>query len=114
MNNKDEDNDILGKPDWGYGGGRPGLVEGGPGGQPLSTNIYVLTRTHNLYDQCGNYFVTAWVGKPSAAAVKLAMKKHENPNIHLTPKFIEHILAGGGRIDREDIWYNLEEVKEDK
>lgn len=64
--------------------------------------IYVLTEEYNEYDQYGEYFVHAWIGKPT----DMQLAEHVRPGNN-----IDWILRGGGRIDKEYHWYNLREVK---
>lgn len=65
------------------------------------TGIWVLTEEHNAYDQFGEYFVHAWNSKPTGDQLR------EVIGIHGGDKFINHVLAGGGREKYEDSWYYL-------
>lgn len=47
--------------------------------------IFVLTTTYNLYDQQGEYFVTAWGEKPTFAMLAP----------HMPQKLIEELLDKG-------------------
>lgn len=63
--------------------------------------IYVLTEEYNAYEQCGEYFVHAWIGKPS----------HKELQLYVDPSTdLDYLLCGGGRRYKEDHWYNLVEV----
>ncbi len=70
----------------------------------MKDTVWVLTEEYNLYDQMGEYFVHAWVSKPTATQ----LAKHVNQN----NEGINHILNGGGRTERyEHSWYHLKEVE---
>ena len=64
--------------------------------------IWVLTESYNDYDQHGEYYVQAWVGKPNLDDL---LKAGVNPGD------IDHVLAGGGRRNNEYNYYNLTEQK---
>lgn len=66
--------------------------------------IYVLTEEYNQYDQYGEYFIHAWIGKPTAEQLKL----HVHPSTDL-----DYLLCGGGRRYKEHHWYNLQEIQND-
>lgn len=65
--------------------------------------IWVLTEEFNAYDQYGEYFRHAWTAKPSREQL-IAQD--------VSPHEVDHVLKGGGRIQHEDSWYHLREVKE--
>ena len=62
------------------------------------TTVFVLTREINEYDQCGEYFVEVFAGKPSRAQLIAC----DVPEYRL-----DHVLNGGGRVDEEYEWFNL-------
>ena len=66
--------------------------------------IWVLTTAYNMYDQQGDYFVAAWLSKPTESDIALAA------NVGRVEA--EHIFNGGGRRKVEDQWFNLFEVSE--
>lgn len=66
---------------------------------------WILTREYNCYDQFGEYFVAWWKDKPSLEELKGVLTWRSKSELY-------HILHGGGRIDREDDWYNLTEIEE--
>jgi hypothetical protein len=65
------------------------------------TEIWVLTREYNDYDQYGEYFIDAWDHKPTAEEICQACYVAD----------ASHILAGGGRQAWEDCWYHLRKHK---
>lgn len=78
----------------------------------MVNSVYVLTREINQYDQDGEYFVTVFQNKPTVEQ----LKRHgvgEGWKSESTPeKICDHVLnCGGGRIDREDTWWYLRQVK---
>lgn len=68
--------------------------------------IWVLTEEYNDYDQYGEYFVHAWIGKPTKEQL-LKQVTHTNE------ERLQDILNGGGRNKTENHWYNLKEVEND-
>ena len=64
------------------------------------TGIWVLTEEYNDYDQHGEYFVHAWNSKPTGDQLREVIG-------HGGDKFINHVLAGGGREQYENSWYYL-------
>ncbi len=64
--------------------------------------VWVLTRELNQYDQDGAYFCAVWATKPTAAD----LRAHG-----IGPAWSEHVLASGGRIEKENEWFNLQEVQ---
>ena len=74
--------------------------------------VWVLTREINQYDQDGAYFETVFAEKPTVKVVAdyLTGKVHMR-DVMAALALCEHIVAGGGRIDSEDVWFNLEEVE---
>lgn len=68
--------------------------------------MWLLTRAINEYNQDGEYFESAWINKPTEEQLSKFFGKDES--------LIEHLLMGGGRIESENVWYYLTEVKEGK
>lgn len=70
--------------------------------------IYVLTEEYNDYDQYGEYFVHAWIGKPNREQLRKQL-------VNANDKSLDYILTGGGRTRRdENHWYHLREVEDDR
>lgn len=66
--------------------------------------MHVLTRAINQYDQDGDYFEAVWINKPSIDQLK---------KFGFTPEYCHHLLNNGGdRINQEETWYFLTEIKE--
>lgn len=65
--------------------------------------VWVLTEEHNAYDQYGEYFLKAFINKPTAGDIAKVLEIHHNSGV------VKHILNGGGRIEWEDIWWWLRE-----
>ena len=78
---------------------------------------WVLTREINEYDQDGEYFVAVFRSKPSildiAKTLEWKVVKTIGDINPVEKKYIEHILAGGGRraLINEDVWYHLRQVE---
>lgn len=66
--------------------------------------IWVLTEEYNQYDQYGEYFIHAWVEKPTK----------EQLSKLVDPKEADYLLeTGGGRKHNyENNWYYLREMEE--
>jgi hypothetical protein len=62
--------------------------------------IWVLTASYNDYDQHGEYYLKAWMGKPTAEDLIAA---------GVSPADTDHVLAGGGRRGYEEYWEELVE-----
>jgi len=76
--------------------------------------VWVLTRKHNEYDQHGEYFETLFTKQPSLQMLA-AYFKDSSEYISLgdpfsAVEFLEHLREGGGRMEKEDVWYNLKVV----
>ena len=71
----------------------------------MKNTIWILTSEHNLYDQQGEYYISAWREKPSIAELKRVLKCNNTEASFLWND-------GGGRKDIEDVWYYLREVSE--
>jgi len=66
----------------------------------MSRTVWVLTHGINAYDQDGMYFDAVFNAVPTEAQLAA----------HGVPKNrISHVRAGGGRLDHEDLWWELEE-----
>lgn len=67
------------------------------------STIWVLTREINEYLEEGEYFVAAWLTKPS----------HQQLNAVDVPyNIMNHVESGGGRIAGEYEWFYLREIEE--
>lgn len=64
--------------------------------------IWVLTREVNDYDQHGEYFVDAWLDKPTHQTLTLCGVPQNR---------LRHVLNGGGRVEYEYEWFYLREKK---
>lgn len=65
--------------------------------------IWVLTSMVNDYNQYGEYFISAFIKKPTEEElVKLLGEGSE---------YAKNILCGGGRTDGRNEWHNLKEIK---
>lgn len=62
--------------------------------------MYIITREINQYDQDGEYFVAAFINKPTKDWIINNMPQYINA---------EHLLNGGGREEYESEWYYLRE-----
>ena len=73
--------------------------------------MYILTEEYNDYSQYGEYFVAAWLEKPTEAQVKEKLDGCYGEYSHqiMAIKLLEE---GGGRIRGENHWYNLQEYEE--
>ncbi len=65
-------------------------------------NMYVLTREINAYDQDGVYFENVWDHKPSVRELSAFVPKE---------KALFLLETGGGRVDLENEWFYLTEVR---
>lgn len=74
--------------------------------------VWVLTREINQYDQDGAYFETVFAEKPTVKVMAnyLSGKVHTD-DVMSALALCEHIIEGGGRVDAEYEWFNLEEVE---
>lgn len=74
--------------------------------------VWVLTRSHNDYDQHGEYFVAVFGRKPDIKRLAEAMEMESGSlgNLMQAIAFLSHIIEGGGRRGTENVWYQLEEV----
>lgn len=68
--------------------------------------MWIITREINQYDQDGEYFVSAFIDKPTMEQI--------TDCIGCNKEYGSHLLNGGGRIDKENEWYYLREIKEGK
>ena len=62
--------------------------------------MWILTEEYNDYDQHGEYFLHAWLFKPTKSQLLE----------HVDGSLLDHILAGGGRLGTEHVWYYLREL----
>jgi len=68
--------------------------------------MYILTREHNLYDQEGEYYVAIF--KNIEDVNKKLQEVIEKDNYcTYDDKLHKHIVKGGGRINNEEVWFNL-------
>lgn len=67
--------------------------------------IWVLTESHNDYNQHGDCFIHAWTHKPTVDQIRDALGGW------ISKAGCDHILTGGGRQKYEDSWYNLVTVR---
>lgn len=70
--------------------------------------MWILTCEVDGYDQRGKYFVAAFLEKPSKDALRDVLKWYGDA----TDALLDHVLAGGGRLDSDNLWYFLKEVEE--
>lgn len=75
------------------------------------SKIWVLTRTHNDYNQHGDYFVAAYKNLPTIQQLTEAIVTNCGPGrgINLID-YAPHVQKGGGRLGVEDVWFNLNPV----
>jgi hypothetical protein len=81
--------------------------------------MWIITRAINQYDQDGDYMFSAYVcDKPSREELRILFYGTKyNPTVHDKKdrddreKFISNLLNGGGRMDVENEWYYLTEIK---
>lgn len=66
----------------------------------MKNTVWVLTEEHNDYNQYGEYFIAAFMEKPT---VEKLMKFNMNEML------AQHVLNGGGRQKYEDQWFILRE-----
>lgn len=77
--------------------------------------MWILTREVNAYDQEGEYFVAAFLHKPTYADLVEVFKQIDKDKVRArfeNREFLEHLLRGGGRRDVEWEWYFLKEYSE--
>ncbi len=72
-------------------------------------NAYILTRTHNEYDQHGSYFVAFFQSLPTIKELKAAIDADGGDSLNeYSEERLSRIIAGGGREPGEDwYWYTL-------
>lgn len=66
--------------------------------------VWILTSKYNDYEQHGEYFEAVFAQKPTVEKIKEICGYNSDDSAL-------HILKGGGRIEYEYQWYNLEEVE---
>lgn len=62
--------------------------------------MWILTEAYNAYDQFGDYFLAAWLEKPSEEQLKKILPTVDGNYL---------LETGGGRKNYENHWYNLVE-----
>ena len=62
--------------------------------------MWVLTEGYNDYDQHGDYFLHAWLFKPTNSQLLE----------YIDGSLLSWVLNGGGRIGTEYNWFNLREL----
>lgn len=72
--------------------------------------MWILTEEYNDYSQYGEYFVAAWLEKPTWEQLKTVLSKCSDS--YWVDDLTKHVLCGGGREYPEDHWYNLFEYEE--
>lgn len=66
--------------------------------------MWILTEEYNDYDQYGEYFVHAWISKPTWDELYEVLKQHNDEDC------CDHVYCGGGRKKRYDHqWYHFRE-----
>ncbi len=74
--------------------------------------VWVLTYEVNDHDQHGEYFVAVFADKPTIEQLVDATGHRQYfAELGELLKFLQHLQNGGGRRNREHIWYNLNEVE---
>lgn len=74
--------------------------------------MWILTSEYNEYDQQGEYFVAAFLNKPTKSQLVKALKD-DGYAYGLIDSYADALLeTGGGRKDAEYCWYNLSEYVE--
>jgi len=66
--------------------------------------MWILTAEWNLYDQMGEYFIDAFLDKPTPEQIQSSLGI-------IGGELVDHILKGGGRLQWEETWYFLREVE---
>ena len=66
--------------------------------------MWIVTSEYNQYDQEGEYFVAAYLTKPTFAQLKELIGGDATT--------VGKLTRGGGRQKTEHQWYNLHEVRE--
>ena len=64
--------------------------------------IWVLTRGINDYNQDGDYFVAAFINKPTVTELENIMK--------CTESYAIHVQNGGNKLSQQQEWYFLQEL----
>lgn len=74
--------------------------------------VWILTSENNDYNQNGAYFRGVFDQKPTLKQLAefFAAYGHQHYDVMQAVAFLEHMIAGGGRRDVEDEWFNLEFV----
>ncbi len=66
--------------------------------------MWIVTRAINDYNQDGDYFVSAFLDKPTFQDLKKLLQSESDVTIG-------KLIRGGGRQDFEGNWYYLTEMK---
>ena len=76
------------------------------------SKIWVLTRTHNDYNQHGDYFVAAFKKLPTLDQLEKLIVANGGPcDGHTLTDYVLYVQKGGGRMqDVDDVWFNLNPV----
>lgn len=66
----------------------------------MQNTVWILTEEHNDYNQYGEYFIAAFLEKPTLEKLM---------SLDMSESIAKHVLTGGGRQKYEDQWFNLRE-----
>jgi hypothetical protein len=69
--------------------------------------LWIVTADYNDDHQYGDYFVAAFIEKPTFQDLKKTLPDEDNFTIN-------RIINGEGRLGFEPVWYNIIEVKPGK
>lgn len=72
----------------------------------MSKSVWVLTNEYNDYDQHGEYFVAVFGDPPTLENLSTFVTGY-----YVNDAYLKHVKAGGGRLEDEDVWWNLNEEK---
>jgi len=80
--------------------------------------MWTITKALNEYNQDGDYLYATFETKPTREELRILFyESNYDPNSltnsdrNYRESFITHLLNGGGRIETEDTWYFLMEMK---
>jgi hypothetical protein len=74
----------------------------------MGAHAHILTRSHNEYDQHGEYFVAWFDSLPTTADIQRVIKAD---GYEISAQDADYIRWGGGRQGTEDVWWDLKLVK---
>lgn len=78
------------------------------------SNVWILTREENQYDQYGEYFVAVFKDKPSESQLTEILTKYgvDSYSEGTVSEIDVRLLSQGGGRDSEDLdtWFNLKQV----